>query len=167
MSSSSRDPNDLARGIELVRRYTQQSVRSVRDVRAYLARRRIAPSVAARVIAACRARGILDDEAAARLWAEQWARRGYARAAIRVKLAAKGFEESAIERAGRRLEALSDDDQAQSLVAAYRNRQARPSQPHVPSVTPSSREASRLARMLSARGFDADVIERVVQASFE
>ena len=167
MSSSNR-ASDAERLLAVVRRYTQRSVRSISDVRTYLvARRRVAPSVAARVIAACRARGILDDEAAARLWAEQWAQHGYAWAAIRVKLSAKGFEEPAIERAERRLKAFSDDERAQSLVAAYRARQARSSRSSTPSVTLSSRETNRLARMLSARGFESDVIERAVQASFE
>lgn len=98
---------------------------------------------------------MLDDEAGARLWADQWARRGYAWDAIRAKLSLKGFSDQAIERAATRLGLAGDDEARARLVAATHRRRQH--------ARPQSRWA--LARTLTSRGFDTDVIERVLNES--
>ena len=152
MSSLKRDERSRVR--RLVSRYTGGSVRSTQEVRAYLERRGVPSTVAARVIAECQTLGMLDDEAGARLWADQWARRGYAWTAIHAKLSLRGFSDETVERAAKRLGMAGDDEARARLVAAsLRRHRARP--------------ATRwsLARTLTSRGFDADVIERVLNES--
>ncbi|MBI3319541.1 MAG: regulatory protein RecX [Candidatus Omnitrophica bacterium] len=109
---------------------------------------------AARVVNDYRAHGVLDDRASARLWAGQWARRGYAASAIRVKLSAKGFDEDLIQDILQRYPASEDEERAR-LVMARRARH------------PATRLArARLARTLASRGFDSDLIERILNDSF-
>ena len=100
-------------------------------------------------------RGALDDRACARLWAEQWARHGYADAAIRAKLAQKGLPPLAVEGAMTRLARAGEDDAARARhIAAAALARRGPWQPE------------RLARLLACRGFDSDLIERLLE-SFE
>ena len=153
--SSSKRANERSPLLDLVGRYTRRGVRSIQEVRASLERRGVPPAVAARAIAQAQALGMLDDEAGARLWADQWARRGYAWDAIRAKLSLKGFSDQAIERAATRLGLAGDDEARARLVAAAHLRRQR--------ARPQSRWA--LARTLTSRGFDADVIERVLNES--
>ena len=133
-------------------RYAQVGVRSTRDVLTYLERRGASRQITARILAECRALGLLNDRAAARLWAEQWARRGYAAAAIRLKLQAKGFDTQISDEAAARAGSASDDEaRARLLVASSLRRQSsRPGR------------VQRLARVLASRGFDPDLIERVL-----
>ena len=149
MSSSKPAADVLATG---ALRYARVGVRSTRDVLTYLERRGASPNATARILADCRTLGLLDDQAAARLWAEQWARRGYASAAIRLKLQAKGFDARISDEAVTRAGSASDDEiRARLLVASSLRRQtARPGR------------SQRLARVLASRGFDPDLIERVL-----
>ncbi|MBI3021730.1 MAG: RecX family transcriptional regulator [Candidatus Omnitrophica bacterium] len=138
-------------------RYLRSSVRSSCEVVAYLRRRGLSPQRAARAVLESQASGLLDDEACARLWADHWARRGWAWAAIRAKLSLKGLDERAIDGAVRHLEAAADDGaRARLVAAAYLRRHA---------ATPTSQRT--LARSLAFRGFDADLIDRVLRESFE
>jgi SOS response regulatory protein OraA/RecX len=149
--SSLKPANDPSRALAMVGRYTRGRVRSSQEVLTYLGRRGVSPATATRVIAECRARGMLDDEACARLWADHWARRGYAWEAIRAKLAAKGVSGPVVDRAARRLGTAGDDEgRARHVVASYQRR------PHAGGAS------QRLARALRARGFDPEVIERVL-----
>jgi SOS response regulatory protein OraA/RecX len=125
-------------------------VRSRAQVRAYLTRRGVPARRQAALVARCAAQGLLDDRAAARLWAETWVRRGLPAAVIRGRLAARGFDERTIQHACATLGRASDDE-ALARVAAARLGRARPSRP-------------RLARALTARGFDEDVVARVLGA---
>ena len=133
-------------------RYARVGVRSTRDVLTYLERRGASPNTAARILADCQALGLLDDRAAARLWADQWARRGYASAAIRLKLQAKGFDARVSDEAAARVGPASDDEaRARFVVTSVLRRQSsRPGR------------AQRLARVLASRGFDPELIERVL-----
>ncbi len=132
-------------------RYVQAGVRSRRDVAAYLARCRIAPRLAARLLAACERRGLIDDGAAARLLADHWARRGYAWAAIRQRLTAKGFAHEVIARAGAAVGgAEGDEARALELLAQRRRRRTLP-------------PPARLARALASRGFESELIGRIVK----
>ena len=132
-------------------RYLRASVRSTQDVLRYLNRRGVSPSRAARIVTACRARGWLDDRAGARLWADHWVRQGYASAAIRLKLAAKGFDAGVINDVANRCCPSSDDGPRARLVLAQRARHATGRLARV-----------RLARTLASRGFDADLIEQLL-----
>lgn len=140
--------------LALARRYAGRGVRSTQEVRTYLRRHGVPPAAIRDAIAACRAQGLLDDRACARLWTEHWARRGYAWAAIRLRLTAKGLTDDAIRMAERTMGRAPDDLARAREVVTQRARRAGP------------RERSRLARVLASRGFDADVISRVLTESF-
>ena len=151
--SSSKSAASPARALTTAAlRYARVGVRSTRDVLTYLERRGASPNTVARILADCRALGLLDDQAAARLWAEQWARRGYASAAIRMKLQAKGFDARVSDEAAARVGPASDDEPRARLIAAAALRRPR-SRPG---------RSQRLARLLASRGFDSDLIERVL-----
>ncbi len=154
--SSSKPEHERSRLLRLVGRYTRGGVRSTQEVRAYLERRGVPSTAAARVIAEYQTLRILDDEAGARLWADQWARRGYAWDAIQARLSLKGFTEQAIERAAKRLGLAGDDEARARLIVATRLRRQ--------DARPPNRWS--LARTLTSRGFDADVIERVLSETF-
>lgn len=146
MSSSNRVSSRARRVLAALARYTRTGIRSERDVRAWLRRRGFSEPEAARLIAQCRARSVIDDRAGACLWAEQWARRGYAWAAIRERLAARGFEDAAIAPLARRFgNAEAETARAEAVVAGGRGE-----------------SRARLARRLAARGFDDDLITRVM-----
>lgn len=125
------------------------------EVRRYLRQRGVTGPEADRILEACRRRGVVDDRACAQLWADHWGRQGYAAAAIRAKLAAKALPAPAIDDALQA--ALSGDEEARArqVAADYlaRAHAARPA---------GSRLINRLARRLSARGFDPDVIARIL-----
>ena len=153
---SSKLEDELARVLALALRYVRAGVRSGHEVRTYLRRRGVAAETASRAVTALSTtRGVLDDRACARLWADQWARRGYASTAIRVKLSAKGLDDVTIDHAITQLQISSDDDaRAREVVARYARsdvgRQGR----------------ARMARTLASRGFDSDLIEQVLNESF-
>ena len=144
---------DASHALELVSRYTQGRVRSIRETLEYLIRRGITVVEVHRAIAEAKARGLLDDRVAAQLWAEHWARRGYAWAMIRVRLREKGFDERTITELANQHHATEEDEAAaRRLIAASLRR----------SSNPPRRQRSRLARTLAARGFDLDLIEQVL-----
>ena len=149
--SSSKDDED-ARALQAVRRYVRGRVRSTVETLAHLRSRGISAATATRVIAACHAQSLLDDEACARLWAEHWARRGYAWAFIREHLAAKGLSEPVMARAARHVGAAAADDVARAQDALASR----------PRTGPAPLPRARLARRLAARGFDDDTIARVL-----
>ena len=153
--SSSKLEDEARSVLAALPRYLRSSVRSTHEVVAYLRRRGLSPQRAARAVSEYQARGLLDDEACARLWAEEWARRGYAWAAIRTKLSLKGLDERTIERVARRLGMVGDDEARARLIAsAYLRRHA---------ATQTSQRV--LARRLASRGFDADLIEHILNES--
>ena len=146
-----------------VARYVRGGVHSTRELRAYLQRRGFTRSEAARLLERLKAAGAADDEAGARLWVEQWARAGYAWAAIHAKLSAKGFDERAIRRAAGRDAAADDRSRAFGVVAERLRRAV--AEGGRPRTDLARRQRARLARRLAARGFDADLIERVLDES--
>ena len=147
-------------------RYLRTGVRSTRDVRSYLGRRGVSAGRAARLVAGYRARGWLDDRAAARLWADHWAREGYAASLIRAKLSAKGFSEDVIDETATRCCPPTDDQaRARLLVATYLQRHAPPRRVRSLPAPAEGRQAGRLARTLASRGFDSDLIEQVLNES--
>ena len=151
---SSSKPADERRVLAALPRYLRSGVRSTDDVLTYLRRRGVSAGRAARLVAEYQARGWLDDRAAARLWAEHWARAGFASAAVRLKLSAKGFDARTITDVANQVVPPSDDEARARLLAA---RSARRSTGRL--------ARSRLARTLASRGFDSDLIERILDES--
>ena len=143
---------EAARAWALATRYTQARVRSSHDVLTYLQRHDVPRSLGARTVAACQAQGLIDDHACAQLWAEHWARQGWAWVAIREKLLAKGLPAQAIEAASERL-----GGEAAERLRAQQFVEQRGSI--------SSHQRRRTARALAARGFDAELIEQLVDLS--
>lgn len=142
--------DDPARALAAALRYAGTGARSTREVRAFLSRRAVAPRIAQRILAECRLRGVLDDRACARLLVEHWARQGYAGAAIRLKLAAKGLEGPGIAPIVESMARASDDEARARLVAARHG---------------SRGGRAGVVRRLAARGYEPDVIERVLSES--
>ncbi len=136
-------------------RYLRTGVRSTRDALQYLSRRGLSLQRATGLVATFQAQGLLDDRAAARLWAEHWARQHYADSAIRLKLLAKGFDEPlARNTIARLLCDANDEERARRLLAQ-----------HLRPARGRGRVLSRLARLLASRGFDSELIERVLRIS--
>lgn len=153
--SSSKPESDAARALARATRYVRTGVRSTEDVRLHLRRQGLSPAIIEPIVARLCAQGLLDDRICARLWAEQWARRGYGWAAIRTKLVAKGLDEDALAEAQRRVEVPGADAARARVVTA---RWRRPGG--------GRRERARLARTLASRGFDAELIDQVLIESF-
>ncbi len=153
---SSSKPDNNARGVlAAAARYVRTGVRSSAEVRRYLHRHGVSPQTAARVVSEYRASGQLDDRACARLWADHWARGGYAWMAIRAKLSAKGLPSETIAGVTDELGAPAEEmARARQMVVAR-------TPPH-----PTTRDRARLARTLSGRGFDTDLIERLLNEFF-
>ena len=102
------------------------------------------------MITACEARGLVDDAAAAQLWAGHWARLGYAWAAIRLRLEARGFTARSIERADERLGCEAGDAvRAREFIKARARR--------------GVGERAKLERALASRGFASDLIEQILE----
>ena len=166
-TSSLRRRDNGARALAAILRYVQSGIRSTKEVRIYLRRRGLAGEAAAVALTECRARGLLDDTAGARLWSEHWARRGYAWAAIRLKLSAKGFDEQAIT-AAERIHGTQGQDEARArhAVTVYCERTSRRVGPSLSLGIPRRGiprpKAEGLARTLASRGFDSDLIERIL-----
>ena len=154
--SSSKSEDDVTRALATARRYVRASVRSRHEVTIYLHRRGVSPEIASRAVAMLGTQDVLNDGVCARLWAEQWARRGYASAAIRLKLAAKGLDEETITQTlTQRRISVDDAARARALAA----RATRAGAHHL--------ERTRVARRLASRGFDPDLIEQILNESFD
>lgn len=149
MSSSKRGP-DPSGAPTAFGRYARTGVRSRQQLLSYLRRSGASRREADRLIKTFEARGLVDDAAAAQLWAGHWARLGYAWAAIRIRLEARGFTARAIERANQRLQCEAGDEaRARSLSKARRRR--------------GVNERARLERALASRGFAPDLIEQILE----
>lgn len=156
MSSSKPERSAQPRSALALSRYLRAGVRSTHEAAAFLERHGAPREEAGRLIRASLQRGVLDDAACARLWAEQWARQGYAASAIRLRLAAKGLPTLAIDEATRECADPAEEEQRARRVAAQPSRRGA-----------DRRTGARLARTLASRGFDNDVIERVLGEPFE
>lgn len=151
MPSRRQAPGGLAQSRAALQRYIRRRVRSRQEAAAYLRRFELTPSAAQRLLQECERLNLLDDGAAARLWAEQWSRRNFAWRAIAARLAAKGFGDRALAAAERQVGPQQDAARARAFAAAWARRRA--------GLGPTAKVA--LARALAARGFDAELIERI------
>lgn len=149
MSSSRASKSRPAPVDAAVLRYAGAAPRSRRDVEAFLAKHGVPDEARAGLIAACEARGLVDDVKAARLWAQHWLDQGYAWAAVHERLRTKGFDDRTLHSLDAQDRFAGDDEsRARQVVARL-----------------GSRPAAALARTLASRGFDPDVVERVVSDS--
>jgi len=152
--SSSKPSREFASALAAAIRYTRAHVHSRQEVLQYLKRLGVSDGVGREVVAECADRGLVDDRACARLWAEHWAKLGYAQAAIHQRLTEKALHATAIEHAINLVTRDSDDEARARVVVARHLSRGRPPR-------------SRLARALASRGFDPDVIERVLDKAFD
>ncbi len=154
MSLSKPRPDEGERWLRLARRYLRFGTRSRAQLRTYLSNRHAPEAVIADIVEACSREGRIDDRVAAKLWVETLANRGYALSAIRIQLSDRGFDDHAIEQALNALRAREDDEQrARTMAAAF--------------LKTSSGSASRgrrasVARRLARRGFDPELIDRLL-----
>ena len=147
--SSSKPGHDASSSVRTrLARYAAAGVKSRQQLLSYARRSGLSGRAAAVLVDECVSRGLADDAAGARLWAEHWARHGYGSVAIRAKLEAKEFQPRAIETTLRRASAGEEEARARALIAA-RRRAGRGGR-------------AQLARSLGARGFDPDLIERLL-----
>lgn len=131
-------------------RYAGAAPRSRQEVAAYLDRRGVPETDRDALLAACEARGLIDDTAAARLWAQHWLDQDYAWAAVRERLQTKGFDDRTLHHVDAKHRFAGEDESRARRVAARLR----------------GRSAASLARALASRGFDPDVVERVVSDTF-
>ena len=119
-------------------------------------------AVIQQVLDACARDGRLDEQAGVTLWANQLAERGYAGSAIQRQLDEKGFDAHVIARTLQRLQAREpDEERARAVVRAQLRRQAAASR-----AFDAGRRRQRVARLLAQRGFDSDLIERILVDAF-
>jgi SOS response regulatory protein OraA/RecX len=123
--------------------------RSAAEVQAYLTARRVSDATSRTLMAECARQRLVDDRASAKLWATRLGDQGYAWPVIRQRLRDKGFDEQLIHDVLRPLQRDADDDTRARALARARSRRIPPGDP-------------RLARWLARRGFDADLIDRVL-----
>ena len=127
-------------------RFCRAGIRSTRQLRDWLKRRGLEEREALAVVRICQERGLLDDTTAAKLWTEHWSRKGYSWSVIVTRLKAKGFERSRIAPLAEVYGGPADESRARQVVKGMR----------------PGRGSARCARKLAARGFDTEVIERVL-----
>ena len=144
-ATSSSRPDELARGLAAAIRFLHGRVRSSHELRHSLTVKGLTAREIPRIVRECERRGILDDEAGARLWAQYWADRGYGWPAIEQRLLAKGFPAAAVVKAGQRLGIRAADEakRAQAWAAAQQRRGV---------------SSQRVARQLMNRGFDPEMV---------
>lgn len=131
-------------------RYAGAAPRSRREVIAYLEKQGVPAQAQAALLAACEARGLIDDPAAARLCAQHWLDQGYAWAAVRERLRTKGFDDRTLHSLDAQGRFAGDEVSRAGRVAARLR----------------GRSSAAVARALASRGFDPDVVERVVSDTF-
>ena len=140
----------LERARKLAQRYLRYGSRSTAELTAHLAARDLPPDLLRETVEFCARKSWLDDRLCAKLVATSLADEGFAWAAIRERLAQKGFAASLIETT---LEPLrresSDEAQARKLLEREQARR----QP---------RGRRHIAGVLARHGFDAELIEQVV-----
>ena len=150
------------RALALARRYARFRARSTAELQAYLQRQRFPQPLIDRVITECVEEGLLDDRACAKLWATHLADRGDAWGAVREQLLAKGLDQELIAEVLASLQARADDaTRARDLAQASLARKGLGRRPGA-----DRRLHDRVARLLSQRGFDSELIDRVLAEFF-
>ena len=138
--------------LRLIRTYLRTGTRSRAEVRLYLQRRGLPSLEVVRVTRELERAGALDDRACAKLWMQRWMDEGYAWHLIRERLREKQLSERVIDELFSATRCEPDSRRLRAIATA---RWA-----CLPASDPRRRQ--RLARWLASRGFDLDLIERVL-----
>ena len=149
-------PAGEAEALRIARNYLSRRVHSRKELELYLRRRGLSGNTITRVAEACEASGLVDDAVCAKLWAEHWARSGFSWRIIAQRLKAKGLNARTIASASEKT-SLAREDKARARLMAERLLARRP--------TGMTRE--QLSRRLSARGYDSDTIESLLDELFQ
>lgn len=147
----------LRRARRLAQRYLRFGVRSTAELRAYLTTRQLAEPLIDALLAKYVRDGVLDDRACAKLLATCLADQGYAWGAVREQLLAKGLDAELVDQTLEPLKACLDDAARARALVQTRLRGA---------SRTDTRVRARVARLLSQRGFDSDLIDRVLADTF-
>jgi regulatory protein len=159
MTNAEGPPGADARTVQAVRRYLRAGARSAHELRAFLRKRGVPESAVRSLVASSAKLGWVDDEACAKLCALHWANQGYATDAIRTRLLGKGLDPSIVFRILLRLH-LAGDDEPRARALVQRQRRATSSRQQ---TARRPRQTHRhLVGLLARRGFDQDLIERVL-----
>ena len=153
MSKQGASNHESRRALALARRYLRFGTRSTAQLLVYLQEHRIPARLIETLITDCTRDGLLDDRACAKLWATSLADRGYAWAAIREQLLAKGLAEGLVTQVIALLQARASDEVRARAVVQERVRGR---------AGNDQRLRARVARFLSQRGFDSGLIDRVL-----
>ena len=154
--SSSKPSHEAPRALQLARRYLRFGTRSSAELRAHLRQHGVPDAVQDSALAECARLGWIDDRACAALWADTFVERGFAWGRIREHLLAKGLDGELIARVLQPFAAQATDEHRASAWIHDRLRGRRLADP---------REQGRVARLLAARGFDHELIGRVIAAA--
>ena len=161
VAASSKTSQAFRSALTAARRYLRYGTRSTQQVRAHLAARGVPKALAESVIDACTRARQLDDQASVTLWVNHLADRGYAWSAIHQLLLTKGFDAQYVAETIQRMHASAPDlERARAVVRARASRGAAGLR------ASTLRRRQQLARLLARRGFDSDLIERVLVESF-
>ena len=146
------DPVGVAREIAL--RQLTVRARTKDELRRALARRHVPGEATDEVLERFEEVGLLDDAAYARDWVASAGRRLRSRRVLGQELAGKGIDREVIDEV--MAEVSGDDEYAVALRVAERRL------PGLAGLDPATRYR-RLAGALARRGFDAQVVSRVVR----
>ena len=151
-------PGADTRTLQVVRRYLRAGARSAHELRAFLRKRGVPESTVRSLVAGSAKLGWLDDETCAKLCSLHWANQGYATDAIRTRLLAKGLDPSVVFRTLLHLHLAGDDEPRARALVQRRRRGASSGR----SAASSHRTHRHLAGLLARRGFEQDLIDRVL-----
>jgi regulatory protein len=147
------DPEAVGRAI-LLDQLTGRA-RSRAELATKLARKRVPPEVAGRLLDRFEEVGLVDDAAFAREWVQtRQAGRGLARRALAVELRRKGVDSETISEAVAEVDPDDEVEAARALVQRKRRSLVRFDRPT---------QARRLQGMLARKGYSSAVVFRVVQ----
>lgn len=149
LKKTANEPAVVARAVL----YVQRGVRSTRDVTAYLTRLGLNSQQAQSIVEKFVQKGLVNNRACARLWADHFARKGFAWPLIRLKLSEKGLDDQAIDAANERGSLSATDRQrALGLIAQWRSKRS----------ALSGKVA--LARRLASYGFEEELINELTES---
>ncbi len=147
------DPKELARARARALRLLGPAPLTGVQLTERLGRRGFSAEVVARVVQECIERGWVDDLDYARRWIERRREQGYGRARIAFELRHRGIEEAVADLA------LGEEAEGAELAAA---RRAAAKKVRGLGDLRERRDQARLARHLSARGFNSHTVRTIL-----
>ena len=147
---ATRGLDSVTRARQLARRYLRCGTRATAQLYAYLKARDIPVNAIRLIVAESTRQGMLDDHACATLWAVHLADQGYAWDAVQERLLTKGLEAAVVRQVIAPLRAEADDGRrARSFVRQRLGQRG-------------AFDRQRVGRWLAQRGFDTELIDRVL-----